>query len=161
VSSDRREGPHAPPRAIHLPDLAATQTFGNAIAAHLAAGDTILLDGDLGAGKTALARAIITALTGLQEVPSPTFTLVQGYDSGLGEIAHFDLYRLTGPEALEEIGFYDALDRDLVLVEWPERARGLQPRHGLWIKLRETRDSPGRLAEVTGLGRWEPLIHDL
>ena len=107
---------------LHLPDLAATEALAARLAARLRRGDVVLLAGPLGAGKTAFARALLRQLTGdlALDVPSPTFTLVQQYETPRGLVHHFDLWRLAGPEALAELGWDDAL-RDIVLVEWPER----------------------------------------
>ncbi len=101
----------------------ATLAFARGLAARLAPGDTLLLEGDLGAGKSELARAIIQAwMGGAVEVPSPTYTLVQHYAAQAGEILHADLYRLNGADELIELGLDDALGQALLLVEWPERA---------------------------------------
>lgn len=108
---------------IDLPDEAATAALARHLAPALRFGDVIALHGDLGAGKTAFARALIRALAGTdEEVPSPTFTLVQSYDAPVGRIFHFDLYRIANPDELIEIGWDEALADGLVLVEWPERA---------------------------------------
>ena len=86
------------------------------------AGDVFCLYGDLGAGKSVFARAFIRRLTHEeQDVPSPTFTLIQTYDSDKGPIAHFDMYRLEDPEEIFEIGWEDAQQESIVLVEWPQR----------------------------------------
>jgi tRNA threonylcarbamoyladenosine biosynthesis protein TsaE len=109
-----------------LADEAATHALGAALAARLRPGDLILLEGDLGAGKTALARALIQAhleAHGLAEdVPSPTFTLVQTYESPALLIAHVDLYRIEDPSELRELGLAETVDEGVVIVEWPERA---------------------------------------
>ena len=111
--------------------------FAAAPAPQLRQGDIILLHGDLGTGKTTFARALIRALTGeaTLEVPSPTFTLVQTYDTPLGNLWHFDLYRLKNSDEIYEIGWEEALGGGLILVEWPERLRNLLPPARLDIRL--------------------------
>lgn len=111
---------------IALADEAATVRLAEDIALILKKGDLLLLSGDLGAGKSTLARALIRAVAGdpVLEVPSPTFTLVQAYDLRL-PISHFDLYRLSDPEELAELGLDEALETGAALVEWPERAADL------------------------------------
>lgn len=99
-----------------------TTEFATRLAPHLGAGDVILLGGGLGAGKTHFARAIIQArLPAPEDVPSPTFTLVQIYDAGDIEIWHADLYRLTDPDEAIELGFLEAFEEAICLVEWPDR----------------------------------------
>jgi tRNA threonylcarbamoyl adenosine modification protein YjeE len=139
-----------------LPDLDATARLGASIAAGLAAGDAVALWGELGAGKTTLARAILAALGVTEDVPSPTFTLVQSYDTS-PPVAHYDLYRLRNARELEELGFEDALADGAVLVEWPERAPEALPPETLHVRL-GTGDA-GRKARLTGPARWESLIH--
>jgi tRNA threonylcarbamoyladenosine biosynthesis protein TsaE len=126
-----------PPRAGLLPDPAATANLAAAIAALARPGDAILLDGPLGAGKTTFARAFLRAAAGdpALEVPSPTFTLVQTYDTNLGRVHHYDLWRLDGPAALAELGWDEACD-DIILVEWPERLGNRRPPAALTILLR-------------------------
>ena len=124
---------------IALKDEAATAALAWHLAPYLSPGDVVALSGDLGAGKTSFARALIRALSGLQgaerEVPSPTFTLVQSYETPAGRIHHFDLYRIQSPDELTEIGWDEALADGIVLVEWPDRAGALLPARRLDITL--------------------------
>ncbi|MEC8456440.1 MAG: tRNA (adenosine(37)-N6)-threonylcarbamoyltransferase complex ATPase subunit type 1 TsaE, partial [Pseudomonadota bacterium] len=142
---------------IQLADAEATTRLGQVIAPLLAPGDSLLLYGPLGMDKSTLARGLIRALTTPDEdVPSPTFTLVQFYECD-PPVAHFDLYRLTRPEEAFEIGLDEALDEGCALIEWPERlgedpGRFLGPDQ-LIIEISEKGD--GRLATVSGVGRWE------
>src|SRR5215475_10146882 len=122
---------------LPLPDLNATAMLGAGIAHDLRTGDAVALWGDLGAGKTTLARAILKALGVTDEVPSPTFTLVQSYDTQ-PRIAHFDLYRLKSAREMEELGFEDALLDGAVLVEWPERAPEVLPPEALHVRLKQS-----------------------
>ncbi len=135
---------------IVLNDLAATETLGRRIAARLAPGMAVLLSGPLGVGKSALARALIRAACGRpdMEVPSPSYTLVQTYEAGSLTIHHFDLWRLDGPAALEELGWDQAL-ADVVMVEWPDRLGSLLPDHALDVALTVLPDQR-RLARLTG-----------
>ena len=139
---------------LHLPDEDATQALGEALGSLLMPGDTILLEGALGTGKTHFARSVIQfrlAAAGRQEdVPSPTFTLVQTYDDGVCEIWHADLYRLTVPDELPELGLQDAFETAICLVEWPDRLAGLAPRDPLTITFRHRLAGEGRDAEISG-----------
>ncbi|HUW98439.1 MAG TPA: tRNA (adenosine(37)-N6)-threonylcarbamoyltransferase complex ATPase subunit type 1 TsaE [Acidiferrobacter sp.] len=109
-----------------LPDWAATVRLAGALAGALRPGDGVFLRGNLGSGKTALAGAIIQAFGYEGLVKSPTYTLIEEYDLRDLRVIHADLYRLTQPEELEALGWWDYLDaRTLTLVEWPERARGV------------------------------------
>lgn len=121
---------------IALPSPAATHALAARIAGLVREGDAMLLEGPLGAGKSEFARAFLRSITNnpTLEVPSPTFTLVQTYDSPRGPIHHFDLWRLDGPAALEELG-WDELRRDIVLVEWPDRLADLAPPDALTLRL--------------------------
>jgi tRNA threonylcarbamoyl adenosine modification protein YjeE len=139
-----------------LPDLEATARLGAGIAGGLAPGDAVALWGDLGAGKTTLARAILRALGVTEDVPSPTFTLVQNYPT-LPRIAHYDLYRLKNAREMQELGFDDALLEGAVLVEWPERAPEALPPEALHVRL-SVKDG-ARTARLTGPARWEKMIH--
>ena len=122
-------------KIIELPDEAATAALAEDVASSLRSGDVVTLSGVLGAGKTTFARALIRALADdpALEVPSPTFTIVQTYAAGRLTVAHFDLYRISSPDELDEIGLSEAADDGAVLVEWPERAEGRLPAPGLEI----------------------------
>jgi len=108
-----------------LPDEQATADLAHRFAAQLTLGDTVLLQGDLGSGKTFFARSLIRARMGdggaTQEIPSPSFTLVQTYATPAAEIWHADLYRLADPQEILELGLDDALETAICLIEWPER----------------------------------------
>jgi tRNA threonylcarbamoyladenosine biosynthesis protein TsaE len=137
-------------RLITLPDLAATEALAAALARLVRSGDAILLEGRLGAGKTAFARAFLRAATGdpALDVPSPTFTLVQEYDTSLGRVHHFDLWRLDGPAALDELGWDEARD-GIVLAEWPDRLGPLRPPDALTIALAAGETPDARRATLT------------
>ena len=128
----------------------ATDRLGRELAARLGAGDVILLEGSVGAGKTHLARAIIQAglaRHGLaEEVPSPTFTLVQTYDTGSDVIVHADLYRLSSPGEVGELGLADAFGTAITLVEWPDRLGPDKPKGALTVRLGSTADGEARTA---------------
>ncbi|MEO3997102.1 tRNA (adenosine(37)-N6)-threonylcarbamoyltransferase complex ATPase subunit type 1 TsaE [Mesorhizobium sp. CAU 1732] len=134
---------------LELPDEDASRRLGEDIAMMLARGDVVALDGDLGMGKTTLARAIIRAMAGDDDldVPSPTFTLVQVYEGRI-PIQHFDLYRLTSPDELDELGFAEAIEQAAVLIEWPQRAAGAMPSDAVTIALSEHGD--GRIVSISG-----------
>ncbi|MBL9051291.1 MAG: tRNA (adenosine(37)-N6)-threonylcarbamoyltransferase complex ATPase subunit type 1 TsaE [Tabrizicola sp.] len=138
---------------LDLPDEAATVALGQRLAAVARPGDVILLEGQIGAGKSALARAFIRARLGRQEeVPSPTFTLVQVYETDAGEIWHADLYRLSHPDEVWELGLDEAFGTAICLVEWPDRLGTHLPQGALRIRLQP--GGEGRRAELTG-GRAE------
>lgn len=146
-------------QSIALADLAATTALGAALAAGLGCGDCVALEGDLGAGKTALARVVLTALGVTEAMPSPTFTLVQTYVTARLTVRHFDLYRIEDERELEELGFDEALEDGAVLVEWPERAGSRLPDDALKISL-TIKGAQSRLAEIAGPARWAPIFEN-
>lgn len=145
---------------FELPDPAATAGLARRLAALARDGDVIGLRGDLGVGKTSFARAFINALPGPdgapleEEVPSPTFTLVQIYRRSPADVWHFDLYRLERPEEVYELGIEEALAGAIVLIEWPERLSDLLPPQRLDLTLSFASAAEARRAELTGYGNW-------
>jgi tRNA threonylcarbamoyl adenosine modification protein YjeE len=142
---------------VRLADMAATARLGARIAAGLSIGDTVALSGDLGAGKTTLARAILQALDVGERVPSPTFTLVQSYDTPKLVVRHYDLYRLEDPREMDELGLDEALDEGVALIEWPEHAGNRLPPDRLHIHL-ETITGDQREARMQGPSRWADIF---
>ena len=123
----------------------ATAALARRLGAVLRAGDCVTLEGPIGAGKTHFARALIRSLmTTPEDVPSPTFTLVQTYDTEAGEIWHADLYRLTGPAEIEDLGLSEAFDSAICLIEWPDRLGPLMPRQALHLHLAPDPDDEDR-----------------
>ena len=120
-----------PTFSFFLPDEAATERLGATLASRLRPRDVVALQGGLGVGKTTLARAILRAASGDPAliVPSPTFTLVEVYETPHGTYWHFDLYRLETPEQVFELGWEEARAEGIVLLEWPERLGPLLPKH--------------------------------
>lgn len=130
-----------------------TIEVANRFATRLNTGDIILLKGDLGMGKSVFSRAIIRHLTKSPDltVPSPTFTLVQTYDTPdpkIGTLWHFDLYRLESPEDLYEIGWEDALTSGVILVEWPERLDYLTPRSAITVTIKPGETATSRIIMI-------------
>lgn len=112
-----------------LSDEEETKAFAASFSARLKPGDTVALRGDLGSGKSVFARSALRALcqNDMLEVPSPTFTLVQHYDSPAGPLYHFDLYRISESSELSELGWDEALKEGICFIEWPERAESSFP----------------------------------
>src|SRR5262250_251727 len=138
-----------PAFSMSLPNEAATEQLGATLAERLKPGDVVGLKGELGAGKTTLARAILRAAAGDPDliVPSPTFTLVEIYETARGTFWHFDLYRLEAPEQVYELGWEDALAEGIVLIEWPQRLGPLLPKH-LSVTLEVNGDGRRALLDV-------------
>lgn len=144
---------------LHLATDDDTTRLGQSLAPLLAAGNTVLLSGPIGAGKTHLARALIQARLGrAEDVPSPSFTLVQTYDAGEVEIWHADLYRLSHPDEVWELGLDHAFATAICLVEWPDRLGSHLPPDAVSITL--SHDGEGRLAIVTGPAGLLAALHD-
>lgn len=142
------------PGELALADEAATGRLGAAIAAVLQAGEAVCLEGPLGAGKSTLARALVRALTTPDEdVPSPTFTLVQFYEGDRLAVAHFDLYRLTDADEAYEIGLDEALEDGAAVIEWPGRLEGRLPPDRLDIEI--VIEGDARRARLQGHGAWK------
>ncbi|MDE3120195.1 MAG: tRNA (adenosine(37)-N6)-threonylcarbamoyltransferase complex ATPase subunit type 1 TsaE [Paracoccaceae bacterium] len=150
--------------ALTLPSPEATAALAEWLAPRLMPGDVLLLSGPIGAGKTHFARALIQArlaAAGLHEdVPSPTFTLVQVYDAGGVEIWHADLYRLTHPDEAVELGLEQAFDTAICLVEWPDRLGAAAPADALSLRFAATEED-GRRMTATGGDRWAGLVEAL
>jgi tRNA threonylcarbamoyladenosine biosynthesis protein TsaE len=127
-----------------------TSIVAQEFAATLRPRDIVLLNGDLGLGKSVFSRSVIRALMNNEniDVPSPTFTLVQTYDTPQGDVYHFDLYRLKTPEELYEIGWEDALHSGIILVEWPERLGFLKPKHYIQIDIKSGASSDSRFITI-------------
>jgi len=141
------------PMTLYLPDEAATIDFGRRLLAHLpddVAGWTVLLSGELGAGKSTLARALIRAAGHTGPVPSPTYTLVEPYTLPEVTIYHIDLYRIASEEELRYLG-WNELDDGFRLVEWPDRAPGLVAHADLELTL--SYEGDGRRADLQGLSQ--------
>lgn len=146
---------------LALPDDTATAALGRKLAGAVRRGDFVALWGDLGVGKTTVARALIQARLaahGLEEeVPSPTFTLVQTYQTPDLEIAHVDLYRIGSGEEADELGLDEALDRGAVILEWPDRLGAALPAGRLDVYLELAPDG-GRRARLLAWGSWRARL---
>ena len=138
---------------------AETARFGETLAGLLQPGDVVLLAGDIGAGKSFLARAIIRALCGAEtDVPSPTFTLVQTYDCDAGEVWHSDLYRLSDADEALELGLIDAFETAINLVEWPDHLGPYLPEDALRIDMASTPEA--HKARLIPGGTWAERLED-
>jgi tRNA threonylcarbamoyladenosine biosynthesis protein TsaE len=147
---------------IDLEDETATEDLAAHVGSLLRPGDVVALRGDLGAGKTAFARALIQSLGDPDdEVPSPTFTLVQTYETPAGSIWHFDLYRLSGADEVIELGWDEVRADGIALVEWPDRLGSLLPPDRLDIAISFGTSPGARRVTLTGHNAWGPRLETL
>ena len=143
-----------------LADEDMTAQLAAQIAPQLRAGDTVLLVGEIGAGKSAFARALIRARLGrMEDVPSPTFTLVQTYQDEQGDIWHCDLYRLTHPEEALELGLDEAFEAAICLIEWPDRLGDAAPQSSLTLTF-EAQENDHHVA-ISGPFDWQERLRGL
>lgn len=154
------------PVLLDLADEAATEALAGKVAAAARRGDVIALWGDLGSGKTVFARAFINARAGNpEEVPSPTYTLVQTYEvpenGGTVLVYHFDLFRIEEPEEILELGLDEARSGGIALIEWPDRLGPLLPADRLDISLNPGKKPDARQAAINGFGGWVNRFEDL
>jgi tRNA threonylcarbamoyl adenosine modification protein YjeE len=146
-------------RSRRLPSVDATTRLAELLSEHVRRGDFIGLAGTLGVGKTTFARAFINAIARRggapeEEVPSPTFTLVQSYELPGLIVSHFDLYRIERPDEIHELGLDDAIADGAVLIEWPERLESFLPSDRLELILSAGANPDERIAELIGYGEW-------
>lgn len=147
---------------LHLTSSAHTTRLAQAIAPHLHAGSTLLLSGVVGAGKTHFARQLILSklseINAIEDVPSPTFTLVQTYDLGDTEIWHADLYRLSDGNEAYELGLEAAFDTDICLVEWPDRLGDLAPENALSLNFELVTEDERTLVLQWQSNHWDSIV---
>ena len=147
---------------LDLLNEAATAALAARLARLARTGDVIALSGPLGSGKTAFARAFIHARSAPsadpEDVPSPTFTLLQTYDVGDATLYHFDLFRLTHPDEAEELGIEEAFVGGISLIEWPERLADRLPPDRLDVTLENRDQADARTVRLTGHGAWNSRL---
>lgn len=152
-------------KSLKLKTLDQSYLVANLLARHLSAGDAIYLKGPVGAGKTEIARRIIQSLQAAEgvaeDVPSPTFTLVQTYQAGDLEVWHADLYRLSTLDELHELGLFEAMDNALVLIEWPERMGALLPAGGLTLDIGLDHDDSRTLRLEWSDVKWDSVVKEI
>ncbi len=134
-----------------------TTTFGARLGTILKPGDVVCLDGPLGVGKSTLARGLIRALSSADDIPSPTFTLVETYEAEVGDIWHFDLYRLEIQRDVWELGFEDALESGISIIEWPGKIEGLLPAEAIRLDLK-VQPNGCRLLHLVAPDPWMPAL---
>ena len=153
----------AGPHRLRLVDEAATMRLAVDIAAIVRPGDIVALSGHLGAGKSLFARALLRELAGdpQLEAPSPTFTLVQSYETPRGPVLHADLYRVRSPDELDDIGLIEDIDQAVLLVEWPDRAGARLPaarRLDIVLEVDADRPETGRIVDLAGGVLWKQRL---
>ncbi|WP_419903269.1 tRNA (adenosine(37)-N6)-threonylcarbamoyltransferase complex ATPase subunit type 1 TsaE [Kiloniella sp.] len=150
---------------VDIADEEATRRFASRLAPYLVSGDVLALEGDLGAGKTAFSRALINALPSgpgqveKEEVPSPTFTLVQIYDRADLQVWHFDLYRLEDPEEAYELDIEEAFVEGISLIEWPDKLGFLMPSDRLLVNLKYGKNDASRVLSFVGNAKWHERLN--
>jgi tRNA threonylcarbamoyladenosine biosynthesis protein TsaE len=146
--------------SLSLPDPEATAALGRRLGAGMCPGDSILLHGGLGAGKTHFARALIQSrLARPEDVPSPTYTLVQVYETPGADIWHADLYRISGPDEAAELGLDEAFETAICLIEWPDRLGDWRPPGAIDLTLVPERDGAARRADLSWRDpRWDARL---
>lgn len=138
-----------------------TAAFARRFGAQLRAGDVVLLEGQIGAGKSHFARALIQSrLPQPEDIPSPTFTLVQTYAAADTEIWHADLYRLTDPDEAFELGLSEAFETAICLVEWPDRLADAGPADAVRLRFEADADDPERrhVTATATAARWPKVV---
>ena len=139
--------------------LLETKALAIRIRENLQNGDIVLLKGEIGAGKSHFARSLIqAAMDKVEDVPSPTFTLVQTYDTIVGSIWHADLYRLSDQSEVFELGLIDAFGNDIVLIEWPDRLGYLEPQDALTVELVILENDKREVIFSTSSCMWEARL---
>ncbi|WP_135080813.1 tRNA (adenosine(37)-N6)-threonylcarbamoyltransferase complex ATPase subunit type 1 TsaE [Terasakiella sp. SH-1] len=148
---------------IEIQDQSQTEALAHKLAYMAMPGDVIALHGNLGVGKSVFARAFIRALTSVdEEVPSPTFTLVQIYEAEVAELYHFDMYRLDSPDDCLELGVEEAFMDGVSLVEWPDKIGNYLPWDCLNIELSHIEGNENaRAFQILSAGRWEDRVKEL
>jgi tRNA threonylcarbamoyladenosine biosynthesis protein TsaE len=147
------------PISCELADLPATKHLAELLADSAKEGDVIALAGPIGAGKTTFARFFITAVGYDEDVPSPTFNLVQVYEGARLTVWHFDLYRLERPDEIYELGVEQAYEEGVTLVEWPERMGDLLPADVLMLSFKPGLSERERKVDIIASGGWEDRLN--
>ncbi len=149
-----------PNNKLHLNNESDSRRLAEAIAANLTGVEVITLSGGLGAGKTTFARALINSMSKKkQDVISPTFNIVQIYDTDIAKVWHYDLYRIKSLSEIAELGLEEAAGNGVVIVEWPEMAGNMMPAANIHIKFDYSAFDGGRTAEINCDKKWDALLN--